>query len=162
MKVRVLCRELCRLSLPRGILLMGHSPLSPHWPFAYVSMPRAFRIPLPPQPSCDFYVRERLSSQSQILAAVLFERGYGDITPEVHAAVAGVAQDRGPGSRRLFWRAPLREEPKPAGPPLVLARGRSPLDPAEARQTFPRFKRPPNPCSRLRQWQEAGPTRLII
>jgi hypothetical protein len=65
------------------------------------------------------------------------ERGYGDITPEVHAAVAGVAEDRGSGSRRLFWRPPFREEPKPAGPTLVLARGRAPLVPLKLAKRSP-------------------------
>jgi hypothetical protein len=55
------------------------------------------------------------------------EKGYGDITPEVHAAVAGVAEDKGSGSRRLFWEETFREDPKPAGPALVLAGGRAPF-----------------------------------
>ena len=96
---------------------MGHTHLSARWPFACIPMARTSRVPLPRQYQVFPFVE------------ALLERGYGDITPEVHAAVAGVAKDRGQGSRRLFWRAPFREEPKPAGPALVLARGRAPWVP---------------------------------
>jgi hypothetical protein len=70
--------------------------------------------------------RVRNSGRALLLFSVLVERGYGDITPEVHADVAGVAQDKGRGSRRLYWRVPFREDPKPEGPALVLARGGAP------------------------------------
>ena len=101
----------------------------------------AVRIYQQPQLSHKFHPCDPICHQHQVFRfrfrAGPLERGYGDITPEVHADVAGVAQDEGPGSRRPFWRAPLREEPKPKGPALVLARGRAPWVPLKL------AKRPP-------------------